>query len=357
MLDGVPPQDVPEAAVTLSTAGLTSPIDHAPGDLVATIPAGWTLDAANDVLRQQAQWLPLDPLTRARATIGGLVASSESGPRRHRYGTPRDLLLGVELVLADGAIVKAGGRVVKNVAGYDLGRLMCGSFGRLGVITSATFKLTPVAEDSWTAVTRSYPFDRLAAAARRLADAAITPSAIELDVPPGRLLVRFESTASAARRQAEACQALLREHELVSEMVTGAQEADVWAAYERASLQPQSTLLRAAVLPTDVERLLAGITSADVGSVCRMVRGRVADGLLTLALGGDPSAVAGAIDILRQTIRLIGGHLSLWSCDSAVAGRLADDETGGVRASLMAAVKAQFDPTGTFWSGPRVWLT
>ena len=90
------------------------------------------------------------PARADRATIGGIVATNDSGPRRHRYGTPRDLIIGIEMALADGRVAKAGGRVVKNVAGYDLSRLLCGSFGSLAVITSATFKLSPLPPASRT---------------------------------------------------------------------------------------------------------------------------------------------------------------------------------------------------------------
>src|SRR5207247_11322067 len=103
-------------------------------------------------LAEHRQWIPLVPPWSDRATIGGIVATNDSGPRRHRYGTPRDLIIGVEIVRADGVPAKAGGIVVKNVAGYDISRLMTGSFGSLGVIVTATFKLYPLPAASRTVV-------------------------------------------------------------------------------------------------------------------------------------------------------------------------------------------------------------
>ena len=94
------------ADVVLSTLGLNTPIDHVAGDLVATVPAGATLDAVNDVLRREKQWLPLDPGVSHLATIGGVIATNDSGPRRHRYGTPRDLILGVEIALVGGKMLQ-----------------------------------------------------------------------------------------------------------------------------------------------------------------------------------------------------------------------------------------------------------
>src|SRR5581483_280423 len=105
--------------------------------------AGAALDDVNRRLAAHNQWLPLDPPWSARATIGGIVSTNDSGPRRHRYGAPRDLIIGVEFARADGTLAKAGGIVVKNVAGYDLSRLFTGAFGALAVLVSATFKLYP----------------------------------------------------------------------------------------------------------------------------------------------------------------------------------------------------------------------
>src|SRR5215467_1600973 len=159
--------------VILSTARMTQGVDHVAGDLVATLPAGISLEAANEILRREGQWLPLDPPRSERATIGGIVATNDSGPRRHRFGAPRDLIIGIEIALVDGRVAKAGGRVVKNVAGYDLSKLMCGSLGTLAVVTSATFKLSPVAPSSRTLVASLADLRRLSTLALTLAN---TPS-------------------------------------------------------------------------------------------------------------------------------------------------------------------------------------
>lgn len=128
--------------VIVSTAHLNRIVWHSHGDLVATIQAGTPLATVNAALGGEGQWLPLDS-AHDGATVGGMVAANETGPMRHRWGAPRDLLIGVTLALTDGRVVKAGGRVVKNVAGYDIGRLMSGSFGSLAAIVDATFKLAP----------------------------------------------------------------------------------------------------------------------------------------------------------------------------------------------------------------------
>ena len=131
-------------------------------------------------LRSRGQWLSLDPADAERATIGGVLATNASGPRRHLYGTARDLLIGVTVVTAEGAIVKGGGKVVKNVAGYDLPKLFVGSYGTLGVIVEATFKLRPRPDDERL---MCVGFDRLkdaGAAVRALMASDLIPSAVEL---------------------------------------------------------------------------------------------------------------------------------------------------------------------------------
>src|SRR6185436_4129927 len=123
---------------------------HEHGDMTATIEAGASLREVNEALAVHGQMLPLDPPFADRATIGGLLATNDSGPLRHRYGTPRDLVIGIQLATTDGILSKAGGQVVKNVAGYDLGKLVTGSFGSLAAIVSATFKLSPLPAASKT---------------------------------------------------------------------------------------------------------------------------------------------------------------------------------------------------------------
>src|SRR5437867_10661307 len=128
----------------LDMRGLNRVLEHQYGDMTATIEAGATLGDVNRALAQHGQWLPLDPPRADEATIGGILATNDSGPLRHRYGTPRDLVIGIQLATTDGVLSQAGGRVVKNVAGYDLGKLITGSFGSLAAIVSATFKLSPL---------------------------------------------------------------------------------------------------------------------------------------------------------------------------------------------------------------------
>ncbi len=163
----------------LSTRHLNQIIDHAVGDLTVTLQAGVTLKQLQAKLQAANQFLPLDPAYPETATLGGIVATADTGSWRERYGGVRDLLIGISLVRADGEIAKAGGRVVKNVAGYDLMKLLTGSYGTLGIITQLTFRTYPLPPASATLILSG---DRanILSAAQTLRNATLTPTRADL---------------------------------------------------------------------------------------------------------------------------------------------------------------------------------
>jgi glycolate oxidase FAD binding subunit len=337
--------DVPgvPAASTLSTTCLTPVIDHCAGDLTATISAGLTLGAANAALARAGQWLALDPPWADRATIGGIIAANDSGPRRHRHGAPRDLIIGVEFVRADGTIAKAGGKVVKNVAGYDLARMLCGSLGSLAVVTSATFKLSPIAAVSRTVVATARDAGACANLGMTIAASpALSPTALEIESPPHRVLVRFETTEHAADAQADATATLCRAAGAETAIVSGNEERGLWAAYDAALWQgtADSLVVKASVLPSDVRDLIE--QSAAAGAA-----GRAALGVLYLRWNGSAPAASAWLDNLRSRIAHRGGTAVVAAASPAFGDRI--DPWGPLsptNRSLMAAVKARFDPHG-----------
>ena len=155
-------------------------IEHEPGDLTTTAEAGIPLAALQGELAKRGQWLSLDPPWAERATLGGILASNASGPRRHLYGSARDLLIGLTVVMADGSVVRGGGKVVKNVAGYDLPKLFIGSFGTLGVIVEATVKLRPRPDVDRLVVARFHHLKDAGGAARAITGSDLVPAALEL---------------------------------------------------------------------------------------------------------------------------------------------------------------------------------
>src|SRR6187399_254793 len=166
-------------------------LEHESGDLTCTVEAGIRLSALAAALAPARQRLSLDP--PGDPTIGACLAANLSGPLRHRFGAPRDLVLGVTLVLADGTITSAGGKVVKNVAGYDLARLVCGSEGRLALIVRASFRLHPLPKASRTIVVET---DDAPGVVATLLRSQVQPSALDV-LHPGRVLVRFEGSERA----------------------------------------------------------------------------------------------------------------------------------------------------------------
>jgi glycolate oxidase FAD binding subunit len=179
----------------LTTDGLDRILEHDPGDLTCTVEAGVRLSDLRATLVASGQRLSLDP--PGDPTIGALLARNISGPLRHRFGAPRDLVLGATLVLADGTIASAGGKVVKNVAGYDLARLVCGSEGRLAFIGRVSFRLHPLPKASGTVVVET---DDATAVAAQLLRSQFQPSALDV-LHPGRVAVLFEGSERAVAAQ------------------------------------------------------------------------------------------------------------------------------------------------------------
>jgi glycolate oxidase FAD binding subunit len=235
--------------VVLSTKRLDQVLEHEAGDLTAIVEAGIRVRDLNDRLGDSGQMLALDP--PGNPTIGACIAANLSGPRRHRYGTARDLVIGVTVVLGDGTIASSGGKVVKNVAGYDLGKLFCGSEGRLGLIARVALRLHPRPEASRTlAVPVESPADAQAKA-RAILRAPLAPSAVDV-VWPGWLAVLFEGGQGAVDEQLDTARAL----------VGGAEDfGSIWEEAEARQGWARGRLL---FPPGELEATLGGVEQAVV---------------------------------------------------------------------------------------------
>jgi len=207
------------ANLIVSTVRLNEIIEHEPADLIAIAQAGVTLNDFNGTLAENGQWLPLDPPDDGRATLGGVVATGIGGPQQFGYGRPRGSVIGMKVILADGSQIKAGGRVVKNVAGYDLCKLFTGSYGSLGIITELNFKLRPRPAREATVIALG-TIDDLNASARAILQARLFPVAVE--IVQGRLLVRFAGNEKGVAFQIEQARKLLKKAEVVID------DADLW---------------------------------------------------------------------------------------------------------------------------------
>jgi FAD/FMN-containing dehydrogenase len=222
------PQTNSSANVIVNTGLLDQIVEHEPADLIAIAQAGVKLRDFNAKLDENGQWLPLDPPDNGQATIGGVVATGIGGPQQLGYGRPRGTVIGMRVVLADGSVINPGGRVVKNVAGYDLCKLFTGSFGTLGIITQVNFKLRPRPEREATVIT-SGELSELHANARTILDARLFPVAAQIVSPalanrlgiPAQdspvLLIRFAGNEKGVSYQVEQTLTRLRNAEYISD--------------------------------------------------------------------------------------------------------------------------------------------
>lgn len=230
----------------LDASGMCALLEHEAGDLTCTVEAGMRIAALDEALARHGQRLSLDP--PGDPSIGACLAANLSGPLRHRFGSPRDLVLGVTLVLADGTIANAGGTVVKNVAGYDLGKLVCGSRGRLAFIARVSLRLHPLPAAVRTLVVES---GDPAGAVASLLDSQLVPSALDL-LHPGRLAVLFEGSPRAVAAQLGAARALV-----------GGDESDA-AVWQEARRRQGAARGRQRFDPGKLRTALAGLEEAIV---------------------------------------------------------------------------------------------
>jgi glycolate oxidase FAD binding subunit len=227
----------PDIQLIISTQKCERLIEHAVGDLTVTVEAGMKLADLQTKLQLHNQFLPIDPTYPATATLGGIVATGDTGSWRQRYGGIRDLLLGLSFVRADGAIAKAGGRVVKNVAGYDLMKLFTGAYGTLGVITQLTFRTYPVIATSQTLVLTGKA-ESIAQATQTIRNSGLTPTALDLlstamikQLGLGNnigLILRWQTIPSSIEQQTTEVQAIAQKLDLTTNSYQEQAEADLW---------------------------------------------------------------------------------------------------------------------------------
>lgn len=331
--------------MVLSTRLLDAVLDHRHGDLTATVQAGATLDRVNRELNAHHQWIPLDPPWKQTATIGGIVATNDSGPCRHRYGAPRDLIIGVTLARTDGRLAKAGGIVVKNVAGYDLSRLVTGSYGTLALIVDATFKLVPVAPSSRTVIVTASNLTVLGGVLADIAAGQTVPSAVELQVPPGRLLIRFQSAERASQQQASDVVLSASKRGARCEVVEDAAETELWREHESHPWNGTGCVIKVSVLPARVMTLAEWLRDTQPETTWELV-GRGGLGVLLVRLDGSEDQVERCLQQLRSQFKPGEAFISPLRASPALKTRVAAWEAGHDALPLMQTIKRQFDPAG-----------
>jgi glycolate oxidase FAD binding subunit len=347
------PRRTRTADLVVSTLGLNRVLAHQHGDLTATIEAGATLQGVNAALARHGQCLPIDPSFADTATIGGIVATNDAGPLRHRYGAPRDQVIGIQLVTGDGVIAKAGGQVVKNVAGYDLSKLVAGSFGRLAAIVSVTFKLSPLPRASATLVVSPRDGEHVGEIVREVMASQLEPIAFEIRAETagitgghrfsGAVILRFASVPRAVDAQVDATKALAPLRACPTTILAGDGEVRFWREHNDAIWQSPGAVFRASWLPANTARVLAaveGCTTRTAGCDAALV-GRAVVGAGLIRIDGDAESQTRAIAHVRAS-GVVGNIVVLRGSDDLKAAcRVPDDQQ-----RLVASLKQAFDPEG-----------
>jgi glycolate oxidase FAD binding subunit len=335
----------PEPDVELSTAGLAGLVEHNADDLTAVAQAGMPVSTAQHAFGKAGQMLALDPPIADGATIGGLVATGDSGPMRHRFGAVRDLILGIAVALPDGSVARAGGKVIKNVAGYDLAKLMAGSFGTLGVIVEVVLRLHPRPAGTTTAVGRSADPSVLARAAAALARAPLELLSLDVAWQAGRGAVLARAAGSAPRAPAETAIQLMEQAGAEGERLDD--DRRLWADQRAAQrARPGGAVVRVSGRASQ----LADVVRAAEDEGARVV-GRAALGLSWIALeAAEPAAVTAAVLRLRE--RLSPSPCVVLDAPATVRGAIDPwDLADSPELALMRGLKARFDPAGTCNAG------
>jgi glycolate oxidase FAD binding subunit len=349
--------------LVLALTRLNRILEHEPADLTVTVEAGLPFETLQTELGKRGQWLSLDAGASERSTVGGMLAIDASGPRRHLYGTARDLVIGLTVVMADGSLVRGGGKVVKNVAGYDLPKLYIGSFGTLGVLVEATMKLRPRVDVDRLVVAR---FDRLkaaSAAARAMMGSDLIPSALELaDGEALRrlglgggaaLLVGLDGIAEQVDWEVAELRRLLGPNGLgETAVLDGVARDEAWrglAGLGRPGHDRVAAVMKWAVLPSQIADLMeAGAAVAQRNGLVAAFTAHAGVGIITAVLAGgtNPNTVVSTLTEWRALVNRVEGHAMIEWAPLAVKERVAVWDSAGPTLRLMKGIKERLDPRG-----------
>ncbi len=343
---------VKKADLIISTQKLSRLIDHAVGDLTVTLEGGMTLAQVQGILAKENQFLPIDPAYPQTATIGGIIATADTGSWRQRYGGIRDMVLGISFVRGDGAIAKAGGRVVKNVAGYDLMKLLTGSFGTLGIISQVTLRTYPLHQDSQT-IFLTGEEDAITTTVQTLLNSALTPTASDV-VSPGvvktlvgqkgfGLIVRFQSLTASVEAQSQRLQKLGNALDLQATTYQGEGERELWQQLHSLISKPisqQSVTSKIGVLPSSATATLAYLDQVTTGEGLALIHS--SSGIGKLQLNSEKSL--SQVQKLRSHCQQNQGFLTILESPGELKQKLEPWGYTGNAIIMMQRIKKKFDP-------------
>jgi glycolate oxidase FAD binding subunit len=349
---GNPPRQVD---LILSTARMDGIIEHVPGDQIVRVQAGLKLQDLQESLAESDQMLGVDPPEEG-ATIGGIVAANSSGPRRLRYGTVRDLIIGIKVVLADGTVAKAGSKVVKNVAGYDLSKLFTGSLGTLGVIAEANFRLHPIRETARTVFLEVDDHEKIADVTQELTHSSFSQfvlDALEIrwEGDRGVIAALFEGIEPAVEAQSSVATEVLRSHGETS--VLGEEDGEeFWESFARRPWDAGDVGLKIGAPPSDLTAVLASVLgAAERAGVEARLSGHAGTGVTFAGLSGGEDGLVEVVEEVREIRVRRSGSVVVQEAPLTVKERLDAWGAGGDYLGLTRRVKEKFDPGYTMNPG------
>jgi glycolate oxidase FAD binding subunit len=328
----------------VSTARMNEVLEHTPGDQIIRLEAGVKLEDLQEHISGSNQMLSIDP-PESGPTIGGIVAANSSGPRRYRYGTIRDLIIGITVVLHDGTVAKAGGKVVKNVAGYDLSKLFTGSLGTLGVIATANFRLHPRPEASRIVAVEVAGPQQAQAAAQAIVHSQVEATAVELRYGESekQLAVLLESIPGGIDAKAETASFLLKQF---GEVRTLSEEDHPGDPTPQVA---DEVVLKIGVPPVDLAAVLESVLGAAKrkGLAHPRITGHAGTGVTFVGFSGEnEDGAAGFVEEMREIWVRRGGNVTLQRASLTLKQRVSTWDNGGDYLGLVRRVKEKFDPRG-----------
>jgi glycolate oxidase FAD binding subunit len=330
-------------------------IEHVPGDQIVRTQAGVKLEDLQENLAGSDQLLGLDPPEKG-ATVGGLVAANASGPRRLRYGTVRDLIIGIKVVLADGTVAKAGGKVVKNVAGYDLSKLFTGSLGTLGVIAEANFRLHPIRESARTVFVEVDDHAQIPDVAQALTHSSLSQfvlDALEMrwEGDRGVIAALFEGIEPAVEEQSSAAAEHLRSYGEAN--VLGKDDGDeFWSDFARRPWATGDVALKIGAPPADLAAVLGSVLgAAERAGVEVQLSGHAGTGVTFAGLSGEDDGLVDVVEEVREIRVRRGGSVVVQEAPLSVKERMDVWGPVGDYLGLTRRVKEKFDPGYTLNPG------
>jgi glycolate oxidase FAD binding subunit len=339
----------------VSTQKLNRIVEHAVGDLTVTVEAGVKLADLQATLNTTSQFLPIDPAYPATATIGGIVATADTGSWRQRYGGIRDMVLGLSFVRSDGKIAKAGGRVVKNVAGYDLMKLFTGSYGTLGIISQVTFRTYPQPEAS-TTILLTGEAEAIFQAVKTLRNSSLSPTAADLlsasvikELGIGKetgLIVRFQTIPVSIEQQTTQLASIAKELNCQIQLYRDDDEIQLWQILSETIRIPSSDkaiICKIGVVPTQAVALLQKLTQITTNEVLGMIH--IGSGIGQLQFKAETKE---AIEATRSHLEQNHGFLTILTSTSSLKQQLDPWGYSGNALTMMKTIKQKFDPNNIF---------